>query len=214
MAAQDEEERLKQSMLELIKSAPSVDVASILLPYVTHPRHAMKASVNLHLRVLNSAPAPPLPPPAAHTAAEAYLAAATDPSGEALPALTIADEAAAPAAHTSGSHAADGSMGSVTSISVMAGGGPALAISTAELKEKLDRYRAVVVRVDTLRREKKQRGGGGERAEEKEGGVAPQAIVLDKSEEVIEAEDICVDVQFKATLAELITDITQLTLAA
>ena len=122
-----------------------------------------------------------------------------------LPALAIPEDKES-ASHTSGSNSAS-AVGSVTSISLLSSSSSSLAISTAELQEKLGRYRTVVLSVDTPSASRSQ---AIDVAREQKGEEAPSSIVLHKSQEVMEAEDICVDVSFKATLAELITDILQL----
>ena len=247
MEAQDQEERLKQSLLSLIKGNDGVDVAAILLPYVLSKVHDMKVVVKLQIKVLNNdaatkvpasaaAAAPPSTAAAAPaasataaapaSAAHAYLATASSaaptvapsaaPNGAAaaaavaatLPALAIPEDKES-ASHTSGSNSAS-AVGSVTSISLLSSSSSSLAISTAELQEKLGRYRTVVLSVDTPSASRSQ---AIDVAREQKGEEAPSSIVLHKSQEVMEAEDICVDVSFKATLAELITDILQLTLA-
>ena len=222
---QDHEERLKQSLLSLINTNDGVDVAAILLPYVLSKVHDMKCVVKLQIKILNTeatkapsaAPSALAPASAAAataaapaSASDAYLAAASSvepTAAAALPALSIPEDKDA-AAHVSGSNSAS-AVGSVTSVSLLSSSSSSLAISTAELQEKLGRYRSVLLTVDTPSASRSQ---AIDAAREQKGEEAPSSIVLDKRG-VMEGEDICVDVLFRATLAELITDILQLTLA-
>ena len=207
---QNEEERVRRSMLTLIKGAPAVDVAAILLPYVLHRDHDMKVTVKLQIAVTNNDPA--LARQAAinnnaASASDAYKAAATNGSAgnEALPALTIPEDNGA---HASGP-TAPSAVGTVTTISLLSSSSSVLAINTAEVAAKLNRYRHVVLSVDTPSASRLQ---AIESKREQLGKELPDEIVVPTNQQVIEPEQICVDVHFRATLAELITDILQLTL--
>jgi hypothetical protein len=201
---QDEEERIKESLVALLTAHTGVDVGAILMPYLLSKQHDMKMLVKLQIQIVNKQA---FHHP--HTAAEAYAEAllmSTDANTPVeLPALDIAEDGSTSASTSN-------PQGSVTSISFLSSSSSVLAISTHELKEKLERYKDVVLTVDVPitrqvamidenivgKREEKREEMVGDRTNDKKG------------EQRMEEEEICVDISFKVTLAQLITDVMQL----
>ena len=218
---QDDEEKMKAGLRALMNPKTGPDVAAILLPYLLSVDHQMRCVVKLQITIHNTDAGP-------SSAADAYRTAATNPvTAASLPPLAVSDDAAGSGTSVSGNSGSGGSR--PTSISLLASSS-SFGIAVDELQDKLRQYRNVIVSVRTpsisrLRAmddqmeskmpEQAAAAGAapdaGDAAAEQQRG--PKEIVLEHGDTaVIEGEQICVDVSFKATLSQLIADVMQLSL--